>query len=80
MPHINTPINKVLFCVTVFVNANKKQSMVLVLGSHIPDNNKAMSQSMVQKKSWVITWYINVNNYCNETKHSKQTKPPHPRL
>lgn len=54
----------------------QKQRIVLVLCSHIPDNNKAMSQSMVQKilNNHVMTSYINVNNCCNETKHVKPTK------
>lgn len=59
----------------------QERRVVLVLRSHIPDNNKAMSQSMVQKKktkqnlsNHVMTSYINVNNCCDETKHWKQTK------
>ena len=70
MPHLKS------YSVLQFYTVNKCQSkrIVLVIGSHIPDNDKAMSQSMVQKKSWIITKYMNVNNCGVETKHSEQNK------
>lgn len=47
-----TPIKHILI---LYYNSKQwineyKQRIVLILCSHIPDNNKAMSQSMVQNK------------------------------